>query len=444
MEDLNYPVYSFKVKEDGTDTGMIGISLVDEPAIESSFMTFKEQKEIPQFILLKDEAGEYKKELLGAALRPDFPILRKDEAGGYYYGIFEAQTIETIRNKFHKQKNTSEVNLQHDQDLKIDAYLNESYIIATEDQLEAVKNMGLDNIELGSWIVRYKIESDELFQKIVDGQVNVKGFSIEIMLEKELINNNKNNFNQQNNTIMSKFKELVNKFKEVLAEYEEEAPTNEFEDVTVADSGMVLRYTDTGAPVLEVTVDDEGNEETVGAQEGEYILEDGRTLVVDADGNLVEIKDAEEETEPVGEEQEELESDSKEQKEELKSDSKEQKEELEETEGNDLNKTLSELIPTDADGSYSLEVYVSDGKVSFGTLYSYTYKDLKFDKLIEDYENLKQEKTELNKEIEKLKKEPVSKPVFSELKTENKRKNKTEFKSNLEYQLNRLGLDNDE
>jgi len=442
----NYPVYRFIVKEDGTTTGMVGIALVDEPAVEAQWMTFAKQEVKPVFIALESES---KQELLGVALRPDFPILRKDEDGSYYYGVFEKQTIETIKNKFHKEKrNLGTVNLMHDSDQKIEGYLNESYIIQTQEQLDAVRALGLaeDQTEIGDWVVRYKIEDSKVFNFAKE---NLTGFSIEILLERELVEEfNKNNI-IKNNKIMSKIEKLVERFKTAINEFEEpvkeqtETPTEQtLEDVTVAESQMVLRYTEVGAPVLEVTSNEEGAEETVAAAEGEYILEDGRVLVIDAESNLVEIRDAEQEVEPVAEEdmteEENLEAE------------KPADENLEEdqTEKTDLNKTLSELIPVDSDGTYQLEVYVSEGKISFGTLYAYTYKDLKFDKLVEDYETLKQEKVELDNEVEKLKaevKKPVSNPVFTQFNgsTEKNKISKTDFKNNLEYTLHRLGLDSE-
>ena len=432
MAKLDYPIYNFKVKEDGTDTGMIGISLVTEPTIMSEWQLFKEVK--PHYIALKNEDGTYKQELLGAALRPDIPILRKDDAGNFYYGIFEKETIEVIRNKFFKQKNTSNVNIQHNEEYNVDAFLIESFIIQNEEQLEATKSLGLEDIEVGAWIVRYKVESEEVFEKALAGDLT--GFSVEILLQRELVELHKNNFKQTNNSIMSKFKELVERFKSVLSEFEDEAPATEevsFEDVVVAESGAVLRVAEVGSPVMVITTGEDGTETEEAAAEGEYIADDGRTIVVDADSNLVEIVDAPAEEEAPAEDASE----------ETLAEGETPAAEGEKT---DLNKTLAELIPTDKDGSYQLEVYVSDGKFSFGTLYAYTYTDLKLADLVANFEALKTEKADLDTEVEKLQAEiekPIGIPVFTEFKGE-KNKKRSDFKNNLDYTLHRLGLeDND-
>ena len=441
---MEYPVYRFKVKEDGTGTGMVGISLVDEPAMESSWEAFEKQEIKPIFIAL--ESTSEKQELLGAALIPDKPILRKDDAGNFYYGVFDADTIEVIRNKFHKEKkNLGTVNLNHESDKKIDAYLNESYILQTQEQLDSVHGLGLgEEITLGSWVVRYKIEDTEVFNFAKE---NLTGFSIEVLLERELIDEFiKQNF--KNNFIMTKVTQLVARFKTAIDEFETpETPTTEqtLEDVTVAESGRVLRYTEIGEPVLEVTTDDEGNEETVPFEEAaELILEDGRTIVIDEDGNLVEITDAEEDVDPVAEE------DMSEKPEDEKSEEPLEDEPSEEpdSETSDLDKTIREVIPTDSDGTYQLEVYVSEGKITFGTLYAYTYKDMKFDKLIEEFETLKESKVSLDEEVEKLKaevKKPVAAPIFTQFGGEEGKPKvtKQDFKNNVEYTLARLGLDKD-
>lgn len=450
--EKDYPIYEFKIDENGTDTGMMAISLVDEPGIESEFITFNSEKVVnkPHFIALKDEKGEYKQELFGAAIRPDIPILRKDEIGKYYYGVFTKDTIELIRNKFFKQKNTSNVNLMHDAEMTIDAYLVESFIIENEQQLEAVKSMGIDDVEIGAWMVRYKIESDELFQKIVDGEINLQGFSIEALLHRELVQASKNNFNlNKNNTIMSKFNELINKFKTILAEFEEEdsseSEENKFESAPLAEGDQTVTWTETGEAAYYVN-DDGSLGDTL--PDGTYELEDGRQIII-ANNVVSEITEAEgdedneEDMNKEGENNNEKSSNESESQENMEqedesneSESNENFESEEDESKTDYNKTLKELIPTDSDGTYSLEVFVSDGKISFGTLYSYTYKDLKFDKLIEKFEQLKQEN-------EELKEQPASAPVFSTFKSNKKenKKSKKEFKSNLDYQLSRLGLD---
>jgi len=445
------PIYKFIVKEDGKSTGMLGMSVVDGEAMEIGMQNFEKVELKPLFVCLQEEDDD-KQELLGVALRADFPILRKDGAGIPYYGIFEKDTIEVIRNKFHKeQKNLSTVNLNHDSDKEIDAYLIESYIIQNEEQLSGIQALGLsDEIGTGDWIVRYKIEDKEIYDFAVE---NLTGFSIEILLERELLDEfRKNNLNK-NKSIMSKVEKLVDKFKTAIQDFEETpapeaTPSTEevLEDVTVAESGRVLRYTEVGAPVLEVTTDEEGAETTVAIEEeAEMILEDGRTVVIDSDGNLVEIKDAEEEVAPVADEDLE-EKPAEEKLEETVETEEKPAAELEEevaaeetpaTETEDglpaeviqwLNKVGGEFEDGDVYASFTK----SGGEWLYGS--------------VSTWANIKMSQ-ELQTKVENLEAEiakPVASPVFTEFHGDKvEKKSKEDFKNNLDYTLHRLGIEKD-
>ncbi len=59
----------------------------------------------------------------------DLPIFRSDE-NGEYYGLFTADDIYNIRNKFFKKSYTKEVNAMHDPNQMIEGvYMIESFLI---------------------------------------------------------------------------------------------------------------------------------------------------------------------------------------------------------------------------------------------------------------------------------------------------------------------------
>lgn len=472
---MKYDVYRLKVNEDD-DTGMKAMSLVDKPAIESDFLKFKKQESV--VVALKDEKGSYKQVVAGLALIPDKMIYRKN--GDYeYFVFFQADDIETIRNKFHKEKLTDVVNLQHT-DEKIQSYLVESYILNTQERVDEVKAQGIEEAVLGSWYVQYKIEDKEVFEQALEQNLN--GFSIEVKGDLVEIELNKNNNNKNNLTIMSKFNKLINKFKEVL---------NEFEEVTakIADTETTVMYGDVGEPVYKI-VEEEGVGETKEVMaEGEYVLDNGITIVVDDNGNLGEMKEEEAPADPIDDnelEDEKLEkatgiidetevevtytevgepvlingqgmssaqdivltdgrvlvvdadgnlSEIKEA--EMKEEKMEEKEgEIEETKEN----PVLALIPKNedgsiTDGSYSVEIYVEKGEVSFGTLYAYTYKDLKF---------AQEEVEKLKIDVEKLKEEPAATPIrIVKEQTQVQKLSKEDRKkmNNLEYTLKKLNIE---
>src|SRR5690606_17873906 len=115
----------FDIDVNENDQGVKTMSIVDEPAIESNFIFFAKEK--PKYVELK--ANGYKQVVAGLALIPDKDILRFDEAGEPYNAYFTAESIEKIRNKFHKEGLGNNVNVDHNSNKYIDAYLLESFII---------------------------------------------------------------------------------------------------------------------------------------------------------------------------------------------------------------------------------------------------------------------------------------------------------------------------
>ena len=409
-----YPLYKIVI-DDSETTGMEAISFVNMPAIESDFLKLNKNKKEPKLIVLEKE-GEYKQVLAGLALVPNKPMYRNND-GFEYYVYFEAQEIEKIRDKFHKSKLTDVVNLQHNSKDVVDAYLIESYIVNSEERLNEVKSQGIDDVVMGSWYVQYKIEDKEVFKKALDGELN--GFSIEIrgnLIPDNNINFNKNN---KNNSIMSKFNDLINKFKSVLNEFE-------LETAKIADTERTISYGEVGEPVYEIKVDEAGVETSEPISEGEYILDNGKIIVVDENSSLVEVKEATEEVDPINDE-------------ELEEEVAETEETVVDEETEDV---IVALLPKDdngkiIDGYYDISVEVVDGKISSGSIYSSTYKELEFKN-----QKLQKELNKFKAEVEKLSKEPATNPVnvFSKVKDKSLSKSELSKMSNLEFQLYKLGL----
>lgn len=163
------------IDENDSTTGVKTISIVSDPAIESDFVAMS--KEV-QFIEL---AAPYKQVLAGLALIPDKDIPRTARNGEKYVATFSKEAIERIRNKFHKELMTSNVNVQHDQKQYIPAYLIESFIIDSPERLSDVKAKGIKEATDGAWFVAYKVEDKETFAKALSGEL--RGFSVEIYVK---------------------------------------------------------------------------------------------------------------------------------------------------------------------------------------------------------------------------------------------------------------------
>jgi hypothetical protein len=168
----------FDIDENDKITGVKTMSIVDEPAIGSDFIAFSQEK--PEFVELKN--SNYKHVVAGLALIPDKDILRTLPNGEQYFAYFTKDSVERIRNKFHKQQMTDRVNVDHKQDKYINAFLIESFIIDSAEREADVRARGISHGVMGSWFVAYKVEDEETFNRVLSGEL--RGFSIEIFVNK--------------------------------------------------------------------------------------------------------------------------------------------------------------------------------------------------------------------------------------------------------------------
>jgi hypothetical protein len=203
----NLPIYRFVVGEND-EAQLDAIAFVDEPAIEMNWQAFNAQvniivckecghswdiadggeypymckcgidntpKEIEANSFLKFKADTEKRIISGPLMVADLPIYRKDK-GGDYYGVFKAEDIYNLRNKFFKQGKANLVNEMHNSDKMIDGvYMIESFIIDSKRGINAPKGYQLTD---GSWFGSYKVDNDEIWNDFIKTG-EFKGFSVE-------------------------------------------------------------------------------------------------------------------------------------------------------------------------------------------------------------------------------------------------------------------------
>ena len=174
------------------DGDLYAVSLVEDPAIESTFIALSKNK---VEIKLENE----KRIITGAALIPNKPIYR-NIGGREFYISFDEETIEKLAQGYLDNVHT--VTTDHNNDVN-DVIVIESWI-KTSDNDKSV-SLGL-NEPIGTWFISMKVNNDEIWQKIKDGIY--KGFSIEAIVGLDEMLLSKDYMDQ----------ELINKLRELLYE----------------------------------------------------------------------------------------------------------------------------------------------------------------------------------------------------------------------------------
>lgn len=265
---------TYKVIFSEEKEGVFAISLVENPAIEIDFIALSKQN-----IMKLAEVSEEKRLLISPVLIPDQPIYRRDEKGNEFNIVFPAETIVKAQQNFYKQGYQSNSNIEHNDNLTLsDVTFVESWI-KEDDTYDKSKKYGFD-LPNGTWFAIMKVENDDVWKKVKDG--DVKGFSIEGDFNLEKINLTNN---------MS----LKEQLKEVLVELGLAKPDEKIElgSVNTSDGNTIEfdgdELTENSAVWM---TDADGNKQPVA--DGEYTLENGKVITV-ANSVCVSITDAPEE-----------------------------------------------------------------------------------------------------------------------------------------------------
>ena len=181
------------------DNALDMISFVSAPAIEKDFMHFKEQKEKFEF-----KSNEEKRIVTGAAMIPNQEIIRMDAEDKPYFVYFTEETIEKAQEVFAKYGKTKSTNFEHKTGMR-DVTVVESWIV-TDPSNDKSNALGFSDIPKGSWMVSYKVDNDELWEKVKNGEV--KGFSIEGVFSKNIIQMSKHDSDNSNFSFDDFFSEV--------------------------------------------------------------------------------------------------------------------------------------------------------------------------------------------------------------------------------------------
>jgi hypothetical protein len=212
--DKDLPLYDITLED--FEQGMYKISLVDKPAIEENFIYFNKTEVVEMF------TNEERREVVGPIMIPNKEILRHSPENGYYYVRFTEDTIRDIMYNYSKKGLFNEFGIHHEYDTQ-DVVMLEVWMKESDNDKSTDYGYKLPN---GTVFVKAKIESDELFSAIKEGEVN--GFSIEIQADiKPVNNNNMNEFNfaKELGKMEASFEANVSKFEAQITALEEENAT---------------------------------------------------------------------------------------------------------------------------------------------------------------------------------------------------------------------------
>ena len=286
------PVYQALVEAEG-DTGMLRISLVDDPAVQSDFLAFKSE-DVLRKMLTYAVQDEEKHLVLGVVMRADFPIFRRDADGFEYYIIYKADTIRTMAEKYLAENRQNVVNLMHEDGSEVEGVQMVQYFI--KDSAKGVVPEGFDGIADGSLFAEFHITNEDVWTAVKEG--TYKGFSLEGVFDL-VPEHDADDVQRIVDTLEGRFKTILKnnnmaKMKGLLARLAK-AIVN-LGNITT-DKGILSwdGEEDLKAGDSVYIEDAEGNRTP--AADGDYVSEDGKTIVV-VDGKVSEIADPKAEVAP--------------------------------------------------------------------------------------------------------------------------------------------------
>ncbi len=167
-------IIELKIKK-GADSPVSKVSFVENPAIEENFVKLAEEKPIS----VKFSEDE-KRMVISPALIPNKFIYRQDVGGDEAYVYFSTDTVEEVAYMFLANKMNDAINLNHEDDVDEGAItLAESWVIMDSERDKSA--LYGYNLPVGTWMLSYHINDDELWNRIKAGEF--KGLSIEALMD---------------------------------------------------------------------------------------------------------------------------------------------------------------------------------------------------------------------------------------------------------------------
>ena len=265
------PVMNATLEKEGD--GMLRISLVDWPAVESDFLVFHKDapKEAPKAGMYQ-VIDEEKRLIRGVVMRADYPIYRYDPQNGEYFIVFGKDMIRQMIEKYLAEGRQNEVNVMHLAGSDVEGV--EMVQIFIKDTAAGINPAGFEVIEEGSLFAEFHVTNDEVWEACKSGEY--RGFSIEVITGMnpaapgDFVSQLNAILNNSNLTTMSKAKKL-----------QAAAAALKFKSVNTDKGTLSWEGEDDAVVGTKVFVPGEGEDaEPVPAPDGDYTLDTGTGITV--------------------------------------------------------------------------------------------------------------------------------------------------------------------
>lgn len=255
----NLPIFSVTLGE--VDEGIGTISIVNAPAVESTFLAFGKEEEKQKFQVV----DEVKHNLMACLVRVDYPIFRLTERGEGYYVTFSKEISQELCRRLLKGDHIQDLSLDHNGKPVEGVSVQEVFL---KDSSKGIDPFGFESIEDGSLMVILHVEDLGLWERCLNGEFNGVSLEAYLGIEEQF---SKISIKKENK--MSKLKESI---KKLLLQFGE-----------VETNNGILTYEEEGELQVgySVFIDE------APAADGEYEA-NGKIFVV-VDGKVAEIKDVE-------------------------------------------------------------------------------------------------------------------------------------------------------
>lgn len=366
------PVYSAEIGS--AADGMLCISLVDDPAVESLFQAFDAKRQPVLCSVTDDE----KRLILGVVMRADFPIYRRDDQNGEYYIVYSAETIREMAQKYLAEDRANLLNLMHDGDPDIEGVELVQWFI--KDAAAGVAPEGFDDIKDGSLFAEFHVENDEVWQAVKAG--TYRGFSLEGLFTLVPVEMQREQPEKQPApaveypTIFNKLSK--NMGKRIKAIFAAIASALVLMGKIATDKGILSYDGDEDLKAGDAVKLDQEDGSQIDAPDDVYTTEDGKKITV-KDGKVESIEDPEAEVAP-----------------------------------EELKKETAATVKAETEGDG--EAAADKGLEERVTMLEKAVKSIAdyFGMIVLEFKNQKGEATKLAAEVEKLRKEPAAAPATKE------------------------------